>query len=32
MSGKPDDAAATISLADEDGVKQVIRDTLFGLW
>jgi uncharacterized protein (TIGR00730 family) len=31
-SSKPNDAATTISLADEDQVKQVIRDTLFGLW
>jgi len=31
MTGKQN-GATTISLADEDAVKQVIRDTLFGLW
>jgi hypothetical protein len=24
--------AATVSLADEDGVKRILIDTLFGLW
>jgi uncharacterized protein (TIGR00730 family) len=32
MSGTAGNGTTTISLADEDEVKQVIRDTLFGLW
>src|SRR5262245_9317757 len=32
MSARPPDAPTTVSLADEDGVKRIVIDTLFGLW
>src|SRR4029450_3617687 len=32
MSTSPSDAPSTVSLADEDGVKRILIDTLFGLW
>ena len=32
MDSKPPAAPTTVSLADEDAVKRILTDTLFGLW
>ena len=32
MSTAPSESSATVSLADEDAVKSILIDTLFGLW
>jgi uncharacterized protein (TIGR00730 family) len=32
MSSAPSDTSGTVSLADEDAVKKILIDTLFGLW
>src|SRR5262249_8383703 len=32
MSTAPSNTPTTVSLADEDGVRQIVVDTIFGLW
>ena len=32
MDSKPPAAPTTVSLADEDAVKRIVTDTVFGLW